>query len=433
MNPISLSDPKKRVLMISYPFFPNPSAGAVRSGRFARYLTEYGWRVDVVTIKPQVTGNQSSEFICKGVNVHRTDTLDPWLNLSKSVPENIILRAIRSILMKIFSFPDHMLLWLPFALKKGLDICEECKINAIYTTSPPHSTQIIGYLLSKMTGIPWVSDFRDPWTLNAYKDMNRVDNLLLQFSALIENAVYKKADVILVNTLANRQKMVTHFPMIPEKKIIYLPNGWEPFGDDIYRGNRNDKDCLTIVHAGTFYPRFKPYALFHALSCWKKRMCGSDFPDYPDNRIQVILLGSNDPITKQLLEELDLQNIVQIRKWVKQEEAWRNMCQADILLATLGTGEESATYIPSKLFEYIAAKRPIIGFFPEGVACDLIRDTQTGVVFTSDDPLPVIRFLNSMIVQKESAGIPYTPNAKVVQFYHIRNRVQALSDIFSVL
>ena len=109
------------------------------------------------------------------------------------------------------------------------------------------------------------------------------------------------------------------------------------------------------------------------------------------------------------------------------------MCQADMLLATLGTGTESATYIPSKLFEYIAAKKPILGFFPEGVACDLIRDTQTGVVFTSDDPFPVIRFLNSMIMEKRSTGIPYSPDTDVVMSYHIANRVKELSDILSTL
>ena len=419
--------------MISYPFFPNPSAGAVRSGRFARYLTECGWQVDVVTIKPQGGGTPSGEFVCKGVDVHRTDTLDPWLNLSKNVPENIVLRGIRSILMKIFSFPDHMLLWLPFALRKGLDICKTHQIDVIYTTSPPHSTQIIGYLLSKITGIPWVSDFRDPWTLNAYKGTSRIDNLLLQFSVLIEKAVYKRADRILVNTLANRRKMIAHFPMIPERKIVYLPNGWEPFGAGIYKGTPNSKDTLTIVHAGTFYPRFKPYALFHALSCWKKGTCASDLPPYPKDAIRVLLLGSNDSVTRRLIEELHLEDIVQIRKWVKQEEAWKNMCQADMLLATLGTGTESATYIPSKLFEYIAAKKPILGFFPEGVACDLIRDTQTGVVFTRDDPVPVIRFMDSMIMHKRSTGIPYSPDTDVVMSYHITNRVRELSDIFSTL
>jgi len=57
------------------------------------------------------------------------------------------------------------------------------------------------------------------------------------------------------------------------------------------------------------------------------------------------------------------------------------MCGADLLWASLGTGNESSTYIPSKLFEYIAAKRPIWGFFPEGEAAYLIRETNVGETF----------------------------------------------------
>ncbi len=126
MNPNNPSN----LLMISYPFPPNPSAGAVRSERFARYLAEYGWNIDIITIKPKQNYSvPDPKLINERITVHRTRTLDPWLWLSKRIPKNFLLRAIRSVLMRIFSFPDHMLLWLPFALFTGLKICKGKKMT----------------------------------------------------------------------------------------------------------------------------------------------------------------------------------------------------------------------------------------------------------------------------------------------------------------
>jgi glycosyltransferase involved in cell wall biosynthesis len=420
--------------MISYPFPPNPSAGAVRSERFARYLAEFGWGIDVITIKPQQAQPVSdSELFGDKIAVHRTRTLDPWLWLLNKIPKNIILRAIRSVLMRIFSFPDHMMLWLPFAVFRCFKICREKEINAIYTTSPPHSSQIIGYLLAKITGIPWVADFRDPWTLNAYKDTGVIDTILFKISAMMERVVYKHATVVLVNTKANRQNLIQHFKFIDSSKIVYLPNGCEAFPESYHKPSRHENDkTLMIVHAGNFYPRFKPYALFYALSLWKKGDVARDIPPLGPGEIRVLLLGATDLTTEMLLKQLEIDDIVEIKKWVEQNEAQREMCQADLLLATLGTGKSSSTYIPSKLFEYFSARKPILGFFPEGVARDLIHETNTGIVFTSDNPVPVAQFLKKMILHKKNDEIPYAPNELNVSGYDIRKNVKRLEAILNI-
>jgi len=426
----------KNLLMISYPFPPNPSAGAVRSERFARYLAGHGLDIDVITIKPQQNRTVNDlELFGKKITIHRTRTIDPWLWLSNRIPKNILLRGIRSVLMRLFSFPDHMLLWLPFALCCGLKICKEKKVCAIYTTSPPHSSQIIGHFLSKITGIPWVADFRDPWTLNAYKKDGFVAHILFRIAAVMERAVYKQANVILVNTKANRLNLINTFAFVKSSKVVYLPNGWEAFPEryKIQNGQEHD-NTLTIVHAGTFYPYFKPYALFYALALWKKGDPARDIdPIKKDEKIRLLLLGANDSTTINLIKHLEIEDIVHIKKWVVQSEAQQSMCHADLLLATLGTGKESSTYIPSKLYEYIAAEKPILGFFPEGVASNLIKETNTGFVFTCDDPEPVIKFLKQMILKKQNDGIPYSPNEMNVEEYRIDNNIEKLVKIIDSL
>jgi hypothetical protein len=427
-------NPTKRLLMISYPFPPNPSAGAVRSERFARYLSEYGWNIDVVTIKPQQNRTlNDSDMFDKKITIHRTRTLDPWLWLSNRIPKNIILRGIRSVLMRLFSFPDHMILWLPFALLRGLKICKEKKVCAIYTTSPPHSSQIIGYLLSKITGIPWVADFRDPWTLNAYRNSGVINETLIKISEVMERAVYRNASFVLANTQANKRNLLDAFPEINKQNVVFLPNGWELFEFDKAE-MVSENETFTIVHAGTFYPRFKPYALFYAIEAWNKGLQPKGIPPLDEMNVRIKLYGSKDHETKKLVNDLDLDKYVEIIPWIPQAEVRIKMCSADLLWVTLGTGPASSTYVPSKLFEYIAAKKPIIGFFPEGEAANIIKMTNTGRVFSDERASPVIQFLYECIqLKKESSETVYSPDETMIESYNVKAITQKLSVILSSL
>ncbi|MDI6722915.1 MAG: glycosyltransferase family 4 protein, partial [Candidatus Aenigmarchaeota archaeon] len=416
--------------MISYPFPPNASAGAVRSERFARYLPQFGWAVDVVTIRPRedmFEDRARLDMLGKDVCVHFTRTLDPWLWLRDKRPKTLIVRGARSAMMRLFSFPDHMLLWVPFAVKKGLEICKTTQIDAIYSTSPPHSSHLAARILSSLTHKPWLADFRDPWTLNAYRGRGLIENLLVKIDRSLETGVLNKASVVLANTPANRKNLLKVFSFLSESKVIHVPNGWEEFPSEVYRAEKKDGP-LTIVHAGTFYTRFKPYSLFHILAKWRRENNQGQIPPWPKD-IRIVLLGSGDPETVQVVQDLQLKDIVEIRPWVSMEEVRRIMCQADLLWASLGTGKESSTYIPSKLFEYIAAKRPILGFFPEGEAEKLIKGTGVGLVFSNDDFIAVIKSIHEAICVK---GIKepswFNPGADIAK-YHIENITRNLAQI----
>lgn len=420
--------------MISYPFPPNASAGAVRSERFARYLPLFDWSVEVVTIKPRKDIFEDSgrlERLGRNVKVNFTRTLDPWLRLKEIKPNGLVLRGIRSVLMRIFSFPDHMFLWVPFAVWKGLEICKKRKVDAIYSTSPPHSSHLAARILSLLTQKPWVADFRDPWTLNAYRGKGFLERFLLKTERILEKGVLKRASVILANTKANRRNLLKAFPFLSEGKVVYLPNGWEEFPKEFYQTEKKG-DPLTIVHAGTFYPRFKPYGLFYALAAWRNGERPPDIPPLKVEAIKVILLGARDEETTRIVRELNISELVETRPWVALEEARKIMCQADLLWTTLGTKPESSTYVPSKIFEYIAANKPIIGFFPLGEAESLIRKTGTGVVFTSDNPEPILRFLDQIISPQGSNGLKswYNPDRELIDYYHFFRISSRLAELF---
>jgi len=421
----------KHLLLISYPFPPNSSAGAVRSRRFAQYLIDFGWRISVVTIKPRQDNSPDSEqldHLNDLVEIHRTSTIDPWLQLIKKTPRFLLLRIVRSILMRIFSFPDHMLLWVPFAAQEGLSIGRRTEISVIYTTSPPHSTHLAGLILKFFSGKPWIADFRDPWTLNAFKSEAWIDRILLKIEKHLEKKVMKHTSCILVNTVANRNNLLAAFPEISPDKVVHLPNGWEEF-IHIPDTETRDDNTLTIVHAGIFYPVFKPYALLHALASWRNGDQPAGIPPLNGQSIRLTLLGAKENEVN-IVKDLGLEDIVQLKPWVPQSEAQKIMSQADMLWVSLGTGKESSTYVPSKIFEYIAARKPIIAFFPEGDSADIIRKTNCGIVFTGDEPQPIISYLDKMIKMKQD-GMPleYKPNESELNSYKISCIVQRLSGI----
>jgi glycosyltransferase involved in cell wall biosynthesis len=418
----------KHLLIISYPFPPNSSAGAVRSRRFAQYLAELGWRVSVITIKPfQVNSIDTEELnrLSDSIDVHFTSTVDPWLYLRQKAPRFILSRIARSLLMRIFSFPDHMLLWVPFAVREGLSINKKTPFSVIYTTSPPHSTHLAGLILKWITGKPWIADFRDPWTLNAFHRKGRIDNVLLGIEKLLEKKVLSNASCILANTTANRNNLLAAFPDLSSKKVVHIPNGWEEFTYKVDSSKRDD-GALNIVHAGIFYPLFKPYALLHALASWRKGNRPPGIPPLNGQSIRLILLGAKEN-EANIVKDLGLEDIVEVKSWVPQTEAQRIMSQADMLWVTLGTGKESSTYVPSKIFEYIAARKPIIAFFPEGDAAELIRKTNSGSVFTSDDQAPIIRFLAEASNDYEKFSSRYYQDERTLDMYHVRYAVSQLN------
>lgn len=435
MNPTNPMNPTKRLLMISYPFPPNASAGAVRSERFARYLSELGWKITVITIKPRADlffDKAKFDELNNTITICQTETFDPWLKLLNKKPSNIISRIIRSVIMKVSSFPDHMLFWNPFVIAKGLQLFKKSVFDAIYTTSPPHSTHLSGLILSRITKVPWITDFRDPWTLNALNIKRGLYKLLGLIEKYIEKKVLGHASVVLANTPINRKKLLNAFPMLNSENVIYLPNGWEAFPDDIVdtASNVTSDHKFTIVHAGTFYPKFRPYALLQAVAAWRDGLIPFGCPEFREGAIDIKLLGARDHQTREIVNSLHLDDVVTIHPWVSHHEAKRVMLEADLLWVTLGTGVESSSYVPSKLFEYIAAKKPIIGFFPNGDAASLIRETRTGVVFTSDDPMPVISHIHQMMSDRNKN---YNPDTEAIEGYHIKSIVMRLDDVIHKL
>jgi hypothetical protein len=181
---------KRKVLIITYYWPPSGGAGVQRWLKFAKYLPEFGVEPIVLTVDPKYASYpQRDESLEKDIHqklkVYKTKTFEPLNLLSgilgkKNVPyggftnvnKKSFLQTILRFIRGNFFIPDARVGWNNYAYKKAKEIIEEYKIDTVITTSPPHSTQLIGLELKKKLSITWIADFRDPWTdIYYYKDL----------------------------------------------------------------------------------------------------------------------------------------------------------------------------------------------------------------------------------------------------------------------
>ena len=155
----------KKVLVIAYVFPPIAYAGTHRTLRLCKYLSRLGYELHVLTIKVQKDLHNDFDLYDKiknDVTIHRTETVDIWRIYKKykdrflKTKTGKLINRILSFLIEVLSQPDHMNLWVPFAVQIGRKIIKKHHIDVIYTTSPPHSQLMTGALLKKMTNLPWV-------------------------------------------------------------------------------------------------------------------------------------------------------------------------------------------------------------------------------------------------------------------------------------
>ncbi|MBB6680078.1 glycosyltransferase family 4 protein [Aequorivita sp. 609] len=375
----------KRALIVTYYWPPAGGPGVQRWLKFVKYFKEFG--VEPIVYIPEnpnyplVDENFSSE-IPSNVEIIKHPIKEPYRfakffskKKTKQMSSGIIPKKDSSAIEKLmlyvrgnFFIPDARVGWVKPSVKYLSDYLENNAVDVVITTGPPHSLHLIGKQLKKELNVKWIADFRDPWTTIHYHKSLRLNKTSEKKHKALEAAVLNTADVVTVTSPTTKKE----FQEITNKPIEVITNGFDITEEVNY--NRDLK--FTISHIGSLLSERNPKNLWYILAeiCKKNTSFKKD--------LELKFAGAVSDEVKESLSEFNLDENSKFLGYVSHSEALKLQNESQVLLLVEINSAETRAIIPGKLFEYLAAKRPIIALGPNKSDIEAIVDeTKSGRFF----------------------------------------------------
>jgi glycosyltransferase involved in cell wall biosynthesis len=338
----------KRVLMIAYHFPPvKVSSGIQRTLRFAQYLPESGWSPIVLAPHRRAYTATSQEDMNQvaSMDVCRAFALDTSKHLS-----------IGGYYPRLAALPDRWSSWWLGAVPAGLLLIRKFRPDVIWSTYPIATAHLIGLTLRRLSGIPWVADFRDPMAQEGYP----ADPLIWKSFDWIEKRVVRYADAVTFTTPGALREYTHRYPDIAGRFSL-IENGYDESAFTAVdvtldkQPSHSPTEPFTLVHSGLIYPEERdPRQFFEALAGLLNT--GEISPQL----LRIVLRATgHDDYLQKLVDQYGIQSIVTLAPSVPYIAALREMTTADALLILQAANCNDQ--IPAKLYECLRARRPILG------------------------------------------------------------------------
>ena len=315
--------------------------------------------------------------------------------------------ACKDVIDAALSIPDREVGWLLPALSKGLRARLRAeRPDVIYSSAPPWTGQLVALGLRLMLGCPWVADFRDPWSRAPFRGDRYW--FALRSAAVLERWVVKRANQIVFVAEGNRAEFAAHYGEPVADKFKLVPNGCDPAEFETLPRSVSHPDAPHVMlHAGSLYAGRTPLPLFRAVAK------AIDSGSLDRRRFRLRFLGSNATPTDFIgtCRQLGIEDVVEFLPRVPRREGLQTIVSATSLLL-LQQGH--AVAVPGKVYEYLAAGRPIFAL-AEGETARVVRDSGLGVSVATDDEATILEGL--MTVIRMSQGTLPRPSRELYDGY----------------
>jgi glycosyltransferase involved in cell wall biosynthesis len=287
----------------------------------------------------------------------------------------------KKILTNYIYVPDSYNLWAWKARRTAARICAEHNIDLVYTTLPPFSGAFIGDYLKRRTGLPWVVDYRDLWAGDVLREWLAPSRQRLE--RWLERKLSRSADAI-VAVSAPKLAYLRQLHEPSRAQFVTLTNGYdrEEFAD-VQRERSFPEDEIHFVFTGRLFKNRRGHAFAEALG-----QLSEEQPQLA-RKARVHFLGDVTPEIRhrygELTEHYDIADQFDFAGDVPHMTAKQAQVNADYLLLIVDTGGTSNGVIPGKLFEYVAARRPIFALTDPGATADIITKGRLGLVVSVND------------------------------------------------
>ncbi|MEO8666115.1 MAG: glycosyltransferase family 4 protein [Ignavibacteria bacterium] len=430
----------KKILVITYYWPPSGGAGVQRILKAVKYFPKSGIEPFVVTVKEDRAGYPSydrslEKDVPAEAKVFRTDTFEPFglyskLLGKKSIPTGFSNESNPGLFQKFsrfvrgnFFIPDARRGWLKFAFKESCRIIEKEKIDTVLVTSPPHSAQLIGYKLKKKYNIKWIADMRDPWTdiyfYNEFKHLPFAKNLDKKY----EREVLENADKIITVGEHLKNQFLGKSPKIKRENIIVIPNGYDEEDFKNQTPQENLQREFVITYTGTLADSYNPIIFFTSL----KKMTEK----FPEAKIKLRFVGNPAMSVIGKIKDISLGKHIELIPTVNHDESIGYLLRSTMLLLVIPEIKNDKGILTGKLFEYLAARKPIICIGPEdGDAAIVIRECGAGKTFERNNEDELNKYLEEQIknwIREKNLDVTNDSFRK----YSRQNQANELSKIIS--
>lgn len=344
--------------MVAYYYPPRGGGGVQRTVKFAKYLPSFGIQPTVLTAAADVgklrdesfTADLAEDVVC--------------------VPA-IEIHGKRARIAELYMYPDINRGWTEAAVARGVELGRQQRFDAVYSSASPYTSHVVGMRIAAELGLPWIADFRDLWTTNAMYAVRTPWQRTVH--RRYEREFYRRASRIVTASPTQRRCLVERFG-VPADKITSITNGFDE-GDVAALPPRKIDGPVRITYLGSFYATYRPDDLVTAL----KLLLAAE-PRLPE-RLHLNFVGDHSRVARELLGQPALRDIVTLTDYVPHGELRKIHAESDAFLCYLpDRGGWIGASIPQKLYEYLAARKPILGVLPKSDAADIMTATHSGVV-----------------------------------------------------
>jgi len=404
----------KRVLIITYYWPPSGGAGVQRWLKFVKYLRNYGWEPVVFTARnPEAPAMDYSllKDVPEGLEVIRQPIWEPYTFYRKFVglrkddkisagflSENKkpgFSEKIAVFLRGNLFIPDARKFWIKPSVGFLTKYLREHPVNALVSTGPPHTTHLIALGIKKRLGVPWLADFRDPWTKIDFYDNLMLTPLADRRHHRLENAVLKAADSIVTVSWS----WAVDFEGMGAPHTEVITNGFDP--EDFPDTNSNKPATFLLTHIGSLNKDRNPEFLWRVLGEMVKT--NATFRQL----LKIRFIGKTDFRVFESLERNGLIGYTEKIDYVPHDEALKLSAGSAVLLLLINNTPNSSGIIPGKVFEYLATRRPILCIGPlAGDSAHIVMEAKAGPVVGFDDEAKLHNVLSELFSQYTNSEQP---------------------------
>jgi glycosyltransferase involved in cell wall biosynthesis len=408
-----------KVLLVTLYFPPAGGGGVQRPLKFATHLPALGIETHVLAPDDPKWVHRDDDLVSPTQAwIHRVRYLGPKGRLPAEELHGLkgLERAGRkaALTFRRVLVPDENVSWNLTAIPAALRIARREGIDVVVTTSPPTSVHLVGAAVKRATGARWIADLRDSLVTNPHR---RVESRLVRAKEAtgerVARLVARYADAVTAVT----PPIADELRALGADRVQTIANGsdFEDFVGLEYRPG----DRFRLTHTGSFFGKRSPRAVLEALA-------GTD------RDIVVRFVGDFRAADRDWAEGLDLGDRLELHPYLPRRRVLELQRDSEALLLLIPeSGGRGRAVLSAKVFEYIAAERPILAAVPpDGAAADLIRETGAGIVVAPDD----VEGLREALVRLEGdwrAGrLDGTPlSAEVRRRLSRQARVEELADL----